>query len=204
MFFNTKTTILRSQFFRTSATYARLSLKFLSALPYFNKFLEGIPPFWADLVSAILVGSLAAYWAAHTIRTAMSTRALRGRLSTLSDTLKGLTVSILTCTVLLALFAWNSWLPLNHCLNRTWTLCGTFVSACGKRSCFWLYDQRNRPIEDYCQGLADDSGFIMVRPRHWWTYQPVSAVVVCDQQKFQQFQLDKQFESKSCDAVKEF
>ena len=39
MFFNTKTTILRSQFFRTSATYARLSLKFLSALPYFNKFL---------------------------------------------------------------------------------------------------------------------------------------------------------------------
>ena len=40
MFFNTKTTILRSQFFRTSATYARLSLKFLSALPYFNKFLE--------------------------------------------------------------------------------------------------------------------------------------------------------------------
>ncbi len=40
MFFNTKTTILRSQFFRTSATYARLSLKFLSALPYFNKFLD--------------------------------------------------------------------------------------------------------------------------------------------------------------------
>ena len=42
MFFNTKTTILRSQFFRTSATYARLSLKFLSALPYFNKFLKQI------------------------------------------------------------------------------------------------------------------------------------------------------------------
>ncbi len=42
MFFNTKTTILRSQFFRTSATYARLSLKFLSALPYFNKFLRNL------------------------------------------------------------------------------------------------------------------------------------------------------------------
>ncbi len=51
MFFNTKTTILRSQFFRTSATYARLSLKFLSALPYFNKFLvqEALEPFLAEV-----------------------------------------------------------------------------------------------------------------------------------------------------------
>lgn len=176
----------------------------LAAVNGFTSLLQGAPPFWSDSISALFVGSVALLWVVHTLRLVISNRAVRGRSSTLRDTLKGLAVPAATCTLLAALFVWNSWLPINHCLNRSWTVCGTFVSKCGKRSCLWLYDERSRPIQDHCQALSDDSSFVLIHPPHWWTYLPRTAALVCDQQKSEVFELGKAFASPSCDAVKEF
>jgi len=176
----------------------------MAAVNGFTGFLAGAPPFWLDSISTVLVSSAALVWVTRTLHVLASNRRARGRLWTARDLTIGLGAPVSTSIALIALAVWNSWMPVERCFSHPWQICGTFSSVCGNRACLLLYDARNRPIYNYCHAVADDSGFVMIKPAHWWTYQPKYGVLVCGDQRSQPFRLSSEFTASPCEAIKEF
>jgi hypothetical protein len=166
--------------------------------------LWGAPPFWSDCGSAVLVAGISVVWLRRIFRKAKANSALRGSAATIQDRLNGLGLPISILLILVSVLSWSGWLPLRHCLQPRWFLCGTFVSRCERRGCLLLYDERNRLTDDTCQPLSDDTGYVFIRPSSWWIYKPKSASLICDSQASQRFDLGHSLESASCESVKEF
>ena len=143
----------------------------------------GLPPFWSDTLTALVMGLTAASLAragfreteprvpAGLVRPAVNRSAAR-RIRMLSPYL-GVAV------VFLLLAFWSAYPAINHVARGTWQICGTFLPSCGNQGCFRLFDDRGRPIADVCYTPDDDAGWKRLAQPNWWTYRPASIAFEC-------------------------
>jgi hypothetical protein len=132
-------------------------------------------PFWVDFGFAAAVLGIALYFLGSMFAFESTSPASRnvGRLGFRFAPLR-----FAAAMVLILIFAVSIGRPVHNALAGDWTVCGTFVSICGKNSCVRLWDEKGRKTTDECLSL-DDSGYLPPHAEAWWRYQPAKVSLVC-------------------------
>lgn len=139
-----------------------------------------LPPFWTDAVISVVLAAILISWIVATVR-GSKPRVAAGLMAPPPKRrgIAAILLSTLIGAALLAILVRNVAMPVAHLAHPRWTVCGTFVNACGTTGCVHFHDARGREVSP-CTAFADATGYVRLEQPSWTTYRPRTAVLECN------------------------